>query len=449
MPIRDIAVLLLFLASIPVSFRNPVHGVILYALVSYLSPHRLTWGFAYNLKLAYAIALSTLLGWIFCKGDRELPITREIVLMALLWILASFGWFVAFDPDGFAREWTRFTKILLMIFLTVSLVKTRKHIRLLYLVIALSIGFYSLKGAIWSFRGSAGLVWGPAGSFFEGNNGLGMVINMVWPLFLMMARNEKRKWFRLLFWCLFLVSPITIIRTNSRASALALGVTSMFLFMRVKRKILFILLGCVVFLALVPFVPSHWYSRMETIKTYEADGSAMGRINAWYAAWNMAVDRPLTGGGLNAFTPETISKYAPDPEDFHDVHSIYFEVLGEMGFPGLFVFLSLIVFTMMKLMSIITSSRDIPDGEFFANYADGTFLGLIGYMVNGAFLGLAYFDLLYQYVGLAVSLHVVLSRELEASRSQDLGYLQDQVSPPHKSMTAITSPSSSVNKGAT
>ena len=138
----------------------------------------------------------------------------------------------------------------------------------------------------------------------------------------------------------------------------------------------------------------------------------MGRINAWHAAWNMAVDRPLTGGGMQAFTPETIERYAPNPDDYHDVHSIYFEVLGEMGFPGLFVFIALITTTVLRLLQIQKKSKFLQNGEFFGNYANATLVGLLAFLVNGAFLGLAFFDLFYQYIGLAVSLHVIMQKEL-------------------------------------
>ena len=67
----------------------------------------------------------------------------------------------------------------------------------------------------------------------------------------------------------------------------------------------------------------------------------MGRINAWHVGWNMALDRPLTGGGLNAFTRETFARYAPNPYDFHDAHSIYFEVMAEHGFIGFTMFMLL------------------------------------------------------------------------------------------------------------
>lgn len=413
---RDVLVALLLLIGVPVSLLNPVNGVLLFTLVSYLNSHRLTWGFARELPIAFGIAAATIAGFFFYKDDRQFPVTRETLLLIALWILASLGWFASVNPEGFLTEWKRYSKILTMIFFTVCLIKTRQHIRCLILTLAISIGFYALKGGIWGLIGgteSGGLVWGPPGTFFEGNNEMGLVINMVWPLFLALARSEKNPWGRRLFWCLFCVSPLTVILTQSRGAALALFITSIVLFMRVRQKLPLLFLGVAAIFVMIPFIPENWHTRMDTIENFQQDASAMGRINAWHAAWNLAVDRPLTGGGLMAFTPEIIERYAPNPEDFHDVHSIYFEVLGEIGFPGLFTFLALIVATVRRLTAVIRQSRLLPDGELFASYADALVIGLIAYLVNGAFLGLAYFDLFYQYVGLAVSLHVVLVRELE------------------------------------
>ncbi len=77
---------------------------------------------------------------------------------------------------------------------------------------------------------------------------------------------------------------------------------------------------------------------MWTIRDYQEDSSSMGRINAWHFAANLAADRPVVGGGFQVFTPELFQKYAPNPTDFHDAHSIYFESLAEQGYVGLALF---------------------------------------------------------------------------------------------------------------
>src|SRR5208337_3883224 len=119
-------------------------------------------------------------GFVFYKGDKKLPRTREIYLIILFWLLASMGWLFSLNPEGHAAGWNQFSKILLMVLLTVCLIKTRRDIRLLYMIIAFSIGFYIIKGTIWGLRGGGGtaLLWGPEGTFIGGNNEMGLVINM-------------------------------------------------------------------------------------------------------------------------------------------------------------------------------------------------------------------------------------------------------------------------------
>ncbi|MBK7184325.1 MAG: O-antigen ligase family protein [Ignavibacteria bacterium] len=85
------------------------------------------------------------------------------------------------------------------------------------------------------------------------------------------------------------------------------------------------------------FLPEQWFARMDTINEYQSDASAMGRINAWWMAWNLAKDQ-FFGGGFDIYNLANFSRYAPVPNDVHVAHSIYFQILGEHGFVGLFLF---------------------------------------------------------------------------------------------------------------
>lgn len=415
---RDIIVVLMFLVSLPICLTNPVRGVLIFALFAYLNPHRLAWGFATEVPVAFGIAIATLIGYVYYNGDKRLPKTLEVYLIILFWLLTTIGYPFALNPEGHMQEWTQFSKILLMILVTICLIKTREHLRLLYMVVVFSIGFYIIKGTIWGIRGGAeagGLIWGPDNTFIGGNNEMGLAVNMVWPLFYTMALSEKKRWLKLLSWSCFIASPFAVVLTQSRGAALAMAVTAIFLALRARSRFVLLTVGLVSIILIVPFIPEQWYSRMETIQTYEEDASAMGRINAWHAGWNLALDRPWTGGGMRGFTPEVIGQYAPDPENYHDVHSIYFQVLGEIGFPGLFAFLALIIATLFRLLQIQKRAKTLPNAEFFGGYANATLIGMLAFLVNGAFLGLAYFDLFYQYIGLAVSLHVVMRKELASA----------------------------------
>lgn len=153
--------------------------------------------------------------------------------------------------------------------------------------------------------------------------------------------------------------------------------------------------------------PEKLIDRVSSIKDYKGDASAMGRINAWHFAWNLALDRPLTGGGFECFNKELFEVYAPDPFDVRAPHSIYFEILGNHGFLGLGLYLLTIVWTFLSLRKVELRALEKIEGRMALSYSRILQMSLFGYLVSGAFLGRAYFDLFYNIVGMAVVLKIL------------------------------------------
>jgi probable O-glycosylation ligase (exosortase A-associated) len=142
-------------------------------------------------------------------------------------------------------------------------------------------------------------------------------------------------------------------------------------------------------------MPQEWVSRMNTIETYDEDASALGRLNAWRMAFNLANDRPLVGGGFEPYTPRTFAMYAPDPSDLHSAHSIYFQMLGEHGYVGLLLFLALGVAGWRTAQRIVNASRNNAAHTREGNLARAIQVSLVGYAAAGAFVNIAYWDLVY------------------------------------------------------
>jgi probable O-glycosylation ligase (exosortase A-associated) len=137
------------------------------------------------------------------------------------------------------------------------------------------------------------------------------------------------------------------------------------------------------------------------------------RLQAWGVAWNVALDHPFTGGGFEfVYVPDELwLSYAPFLVPFAEnyaraAHSIYFQVLEEHGFPGLALYLAMLVTTLRALSKIKRNSRGTNAG-WLSPLASSLQIGLAGYMVSGAFLSLAYFDLPYLFIVLTA----VLQRE--------------------------------------
>ena len=292
--------------------------------------------------------------------------------------------------------------VLLVVFLAVAVALT----------IAFSIGFYGIKGGIFSIiTGGNYRVYGPTASFLEDNNDLALALLMVLPIFFFLAREETNHKLKVVLQVSFFLSIIAIIFTYSRGGFIGLAAITFFFLLKSKKKFMATAVAVMGLYLALTFAPEKWIGRMETIKDYEQSSSAQGRINAWHFAWNLALDRPLTGGGFQTFRYELFEFYAPDPYDPHDAHSIYFEVLGEHGFIALGLFLALLGSTFLSLRQLRRTLEGVPSGQWIINYCDMLELSLIVYMITGAFLGRAYFDLFYHLIAIAIILKILTRRE--------------------------------------
>src|SRR3990172_10874138 len=150
MPLRDIFVTAVVLISLPLILSKPYIGIYVWSWLGYMNPHRLSWGFAYTFPFAFIVGLTTLAGLLFSRESKRIPWTRESILLLLfiLWMLVTT--FFAFYPELAWPQMEKVAKIQLMIFLTLILINTREKLHTLVWIIALSLGFYGIKGGIFT-----------------------------------------------------------------------------------------------------------------------------------------------------------------------------------------------------------------------------------------------------------------------------------------------------------
>lgn len=400
---RDIFTALIIFGSLPYTLKHTHIGILVWSWIAYMNPHRLGWGFARDYPFAYLVAIVTLLSLLFNREKKVFPKN------ALLFVWFSFMvWMImttlfAIYPDMSLEQLKKVAKIQLFSVLSLLLLNSIERINQLIWVIVISLGYFGIKGGVFTLtHGGSFTVWGPPGTFIEGNNELALAILMVIPLMNYLRIITKNKLVKHGLLVGMVLMATSALGSQSRGALLAGAVMSLLFWYKSKNKIStgIILLG--VSAALVFFMPDSWHSRMDTIETYEEDSSAMGRINAWEAAFNLAKDR-FMGAGFDGINEINIFQlYAPNPLDYHDAHSIYFEVLGDHGFVGLFLFL-LMGFLVWQLASkSIKQSKNIVelnDVNFLAKMLQ---VSLLAYVTGGAFLGLAYFDLYYHLIVLVL-----------------------------------------------
>lgn len=414
---RDLITAIIIFGSLPYTLKYTYVGVLTWSWIAYMNPHRLGWGFARDYPFAYLVAIVTLISFLFNRKQIVFPKNGLLFVWFafIFWMVITTIFAIAHEPA--LEQLIKVAKIQLFSILTLLLFGSIEKVNKLIWVIVLSLSYFGIKGGIFTIlHGGSFIVWGPPGTFIEGNNELALAVLMVTPLMYYLSSISKNKWLKRGLLLGMILMGASALGSQSRGALLA-GLSMLLQFwLKSKNKISTGLVASLVLGVLVVFMPSNWHNRMDTIETYEEDASAMGRINAWEAAYNLAKDRFL-GGGFDGINELIIFQlYAPNPLDYHDAHSIYFEVLGDHGFVGLFLFLLLGILTWRATKVAIKLSNNIDKLKDLNLLARMLQACLIAYATGGAFLGLAYFDLYYHLIVLVLLVNFFIKYELSSGQ---------------------------------
>lgn len=428
---RDIALTLLIAGLIPFILKYPWIGILVYAWLSLFNPYGFAWGFAQDIPFVMIVAVTTLVGMLFHWKEVRLPINSITILLMLLPFWMTVTLLFALEPDAAYEKWQLVMKVFFFTLVAAALLHSRKQLEAFLWVIVLSIGFYGVKGGIFTLLvGGKYKVYGPPGNYISDNNGISVALIMTIPLMLFLSNTASSKWIKWGIYAAMALSGMAVLGSQSRGAFLAILAMLLFLWLKSRRKLV---LG-LVFAPLIPiaigFMPESWTNRMQTIETYEADeGSAMARLRTWETLINLANDRPLVGGGFEPYAPRTFEIYGVGPHDVHAAHSIYFQMLGEHGYVGLGLFLALVIACWRVSGRLIRASRDRPDLLWADNLARATQISLVGFAVGGAFVNISYWELPYYEMIILMAAHYLVSgaapqlgqgvaepRVLEASR---------------------------------
>jgi probable O-glycosylation ligase (exosortase A-associated) len=405
--VRDILVTLLFLVGAFAALKRPFIGGMLWVWIGLMNPHRLGWGFAYDLPFALAAAAVTFLGIFFNSKDfRWLgggPV--RVLILLLLWMCATTA--SAILVDASLDKLVDFLKVMVMTFVVGSLVITRQQIVALIVVVTGSIAFFGVKGGIFTIlTGGAFRVWGPPSSLVNGNNELALALVITIPFMYFLAKEIhllreipilkkiSPSTTKMLVYVCIVLCTVAAIGSQSRGAFLAIVAMGALLWWRSKSKASLGIALIVVAPALFLFMPQEWFDRMQTIENYQQDSSALGRLAAWKMAINIANDR-VTGAGFATANPVVYSLYAPEAKETLVAHSIYFQILGDHGYIGLSLYLLFWWLTYRAAIRLRKIGAQHEELGWVHTLGSMATVSIAGFAVGGAFLSLAYWDMPY------------------------------------------------------
>lgn len=430
---RDILVTAIIFGSLPFIIKAPAIGGLMWVWVSVMNPHTQGWGFATHLPFALIVALVTLFSLLISRAPKAMPLTpvSGTLLAFVLWMNLTTAF--ALLPAASWVQWDKVMKIMLMTFVMLMVIRTERDVRRLIWVLVIALGYYGVKGGLFTLRsGGHERVWGPEGTFIGDNNALALALIVAIPLMYYLWQQSDDKWVRRSLVAMMLLSALSALGSYSRGALLAIVAMCGFMWLKSGKKMA---LGALIVLAaplLLLFMPERWGERMDTINDFQADASAQGRLNAWQMAYNLAKDRFL-GGGFEVSDLSVFYRYAPNPTDVRAAHSIYFQALGEHGFVGLALYLLLGIQTWRAAAWIIRHAGTRPELRWAAGLATMAQASMIGFAVGGAFLSLLYFDVPYYLMAAIIVTRQLVEQQLRCS-------LAPRPSAPGKTVRAALKP---------
>ena len=434
---RDLAFIGFLVALLALGFKRPFLFVLAYAYVDIVAPQRLSYYLLNAVPLSLIVFVLAVLGWLVADAKRAFGVApRQWLMLGLLGYAATTTQSADFPLEA-AEKWGWVWKALVFaIFLPLTL-RTRLRVEAMLLFMCLSAAAIVIVGGIKTVMSGGG--YGNLNLMVDNNSGLyesstiATVAIAIVPIILWLMNHGTvfpRDWrvrtfcYALIFACLLI--PVG---TEARTGLVCIAVLAVLQLRETKRRILYLaLLGIVGAVALAA-VPTSFTQRMSTINDYKSDSSAGTRLAVWAWTWDYAKQNPL-GGGFDAYRSNRIEfqteqsrtsgamtsvQTTTRKDAGRAYHSSYFEMLGEQGFPGLFLWLAihgigLLRMEMLRRRFRLNSGRDDAGRPWVAPLATALQSAHLIYLVGALFVGIAFQPFMLMLVGVQIGFDAYLRK---------------------------------------
>lgn len=441
---RDLVFVAFLVIIFGIGLRRPFVFVLAYVYIDVVSPQRLTYLLLNSIPISLIAAGFAVGAWLLVDDKRDSRFAPRQLIMLLLtvycWITTSQADF----PIEAADKWSWVWKAMAFaIFLPLTL-RTRLRMEALALFMVTSAASIIIIGGIKTLGSGGG--YGGLNLMVTNNTGLyesstiACVAIAIVPLILFLLKHGRifsNNWrskafaYALCFACLLI--PVG---TEARTGLICIGVLGILTLRHTKRRVLFLTIAGILAASTIPFLPSSYSSRMDTIRDYKSDSSASTRIEVWKWTWNYAKENPL-GGGFSAYLQNNIRYKAVKVENngaqsqqqdtliqdkARAYHSAYFEMLGEQGFPGLFLWLLIQVGGLVRMEIVQRRNKQTKSeaDKWIGPMATALQHGQIIYMVGALFVGIAFQPFMLMMIAMQIGLDSYSTRRRSEARWRPL-----------------------------
>jgi len=381
-------------------------------------------------------------------GKRPENWERTILLLGGYAVIGILSLLYAEYPDRVQSALITFAKDSLILIILVVLLKTGTNLKqVIWALLAAGIFLGAIStyqfltssfgNNFWGFgqASKAAIVSGLKSGYRVGGPGLGFnaygrYMILIVPLAFDRIINEKKIVLRVLASFALAVSVLTIFFTFSRGTLIGLIVLTIYYVIRWKPSFTSSMLVVLIALLAIQFLPTNYTERLlelrdllPTSSEFDAESnlSFRGRISENTVAWQMFLDYPLFGVGLSNYEP-LYQSYSVDlgldpRSEERSPHSIYLEILAEMG---LFGFVWFIALQWLTFSGLIKAGRKFRIAGML-NYAGISLaieVAIIGFLVTGLFLHNSHARFFWMLYGLALTIPNVVKYELASNHEK-------------------------------
>ena len=383
-------------------------GLWIFFLFMYLRPQDLIPGLD---KIRPVVILMVMISLAFLVSNTRGALSESSpYFKGLLVFSAAAIWSVPFSfyPRASVDAVLEFFKVVLACFLIIKIVDSFRRIERIILLINTVLVIFAVDITLKYLAGQDhGQILGMVGGQFENPNDLSVNFVLFLPMLYYYFHVSKNTLLKLLWLGLFGLILLGVAGCQSRGGMLGAMLVLGLLFLKTERKgIALLVLGITSTLVLL-LAPGNAFDRLNTVINYKEESSAYGRVLFYESSIKMLLHRPLTGVGINAWqtayseafrNPEDTSHRWPDP------HSTYFQIIGELGIPGLaaFCFLLYATFRSLHRMEKAYKNREGFDRQFY--FIQCLKIGFLGFAFTAIFQSFSYYHTLYNLMALVVAM---------------------------------------------
>ncbi len=424
---------LFFLAVLPVMLyvmvQRPFIAVGMSLWTALFFPNAWLWGIAATLRYNLLFMGAAVIGYVALRDKPRvrLGMLGTLVLLFFAWTTLSSSMMIS-QPEVGWEIWSRFGKVVLLFLFILLVLDKQLHIDFVLWCVVLSVGFYAgLEALKVIATGGGHLVAGLPGHALGDRNELALAFVMTLPIcsYLRHQYGPRSVTVRFGLAILMVLILVAVVGTHSRGGFIALLGLVGYMFFKSRRKLLLALLLLAFAGVLASIAPEAWTTRMQTLGAAGDDASFLGRLVAWKLSFLLAMERPWFGGGFKAleYFPvwEALSRdlamypwfstgsAVPDPKLAHAAHSMLFQVLGEHGFVGLGLYLAVLVRAFIGARRVGKLAARVPEAGWIFQLATMLQLCLWAFLLGGAALNVAYFELTFALFGMVIVLETRLA----------------------------------------